>query len=68
MSNLGNGVWSEEEMEVLRKEQRVLRRIFDFLMEDDEVFFHKIIDGLTDEEVEEYLNECPEFRKYWKQP
>lgn len=41
-------------------------KILEFVTESDEVFFRRITEGLTDEEVEEYLQEFPEFRKYWK--
>ncbi len=68
MSGERNGAWTEAEWRALREEQRVLRRVLDFIMEDDEVFFYKMIDGLNDDEIEEYLTECPEFRKYWKGP
>ena len=41
-------------------------KILEFVTESDEAFFRRITEGLTDEEVEEYLQEFPEFRKYWK--
>ncbi len=42
-----------------------LWRILEFVTESDEVFFKKITKGLTEEEIEEYLQEFPEYRKYW---
>ena len=41
-------------------------KILECVTESDEAFFRRITEGLTDEEVEEYLQEFPEFRKYWK--
>lgn len=46
--------------------QEDIWKILEFVTESDEAFFKKITEGLTDEEVEEYLQEFPEFRKYWK--
>ena len=52
--------WSEKISE------RDMMKVMAFVMEDDEVFFRRITSGLTDAEIEEYLLDFPEFRKYWK--
>lgn len=52
--------WSEKISE------RDMMKVMAFVMEDDEVFFRRITSGLTDAEIEEYLQDFPEFRKYWK--
>lgn len=36
------------------------------IMQDDETYFRETTAGFTDEEMEEYLAECPEDRIYWK--
>ena len=45
--------------------QEILKRVSDFLREDDESFFRRTIQGLTLAEIEEFLIECPEFQKFW---
>ena len=52
--------WSEE------KKQAFVNRIITFISGSDEEHFHRITDGLSNQEIEEYLEECPEFRKYWR--
>ena len=42
--------------------QEILKRVSDFMREDDESFFRRTIQGLTLAEIEEFLIECPEFR------
>lgn len=59
-----------QEKENVRKNdfrnKEALRRVAAFMQEDDETFFRRTIRGLTDSEIEEFLEECPEFRPYWK--
>lgn len=57
---------ANEEMYGERERDDPMERVLRFLMEDDETFFHRITEDLTDEEIEEYLEECPEDRIYWK--
>lgn len=45
--------------------QEILKRVSDFMREDDESFFRRTIQGLTLAEIEEFLIECPEFQKFW---
>lgn len=52
------------EKQNLTKEEAV-KRVADFMREDDESFFRRIIQGLTVPEIEEFLDECPEFKKFW---
>lgn len=48
-----------------RTNDEAIKRVAEFMREDDESFFHRIIQGLTVPEIEEFLHECPEFQKFW---
>lgn len=53
-----------QEKDDINKE--AIQRVAAFMQKDDETFFKHIIQGLTGSEIEEFLEECPEFRPFWK--
>lgn len=59
---------SEERMKNWSKETKraFVNRVITFISENDEDYFYRITQGLSNQEIEEYLKECPEFRKYWR--
>lgn len=67
MTMTENNVWKENEQtekwgEEMKQEAQ--ERIARFLQEDDETFFARITKGLTKEEIEEFVQECPEYQKF----
>lgn len=67
MTMTENNVWKENEQTEKwgeEMEQEAQERIARFLQEDDEAFFARITNGLTKEEIEEFVRECPEYQKF----
>lgn len=62
-SKIGGQGKEKEWKEKLNEE--VMKRVADFMKEDDEAFFQRTIQGLDLEEIEAFLEECPELRRFW---
>lgn len=44
-----------------------VKKILEFVSMDDEMFFEYITSGASEEEIEVYLDEFPEYRKFKKE-
>lgn len=48
-------------------DRSAVKKILEFVSMDDESFFNYITRGASEEDVETYLNEFPEYRKFKKE-
>lgn len=42
-----------------------IEKILEFVLKDDADFVREILDGATEEDIEAYFEEFPEYRGYW---
>lgn len=42
-----------------------IEKILEFVLKDDADFVREILDGATEEDIEAYFEEFPEYRTYW---